>query len=129
MRSPIRRNKARHRNASFNAPFEEKQIMKSTLCSALALAASLVLAGIVPSQAAEHVKIGVVRSMGGAPLYVAQDLGFYKEQGLDAELVWFDAAQPVAVAAASGDIAFGSTGMTAAFLNLAAQGTLKIIGA
>jgi NitT/TauT family transport system substrate-binding protein len=104
-------------------------VMKSTLCGALALAASLVLAGIAPGQAAEHVKIGVVRSMGGAPLYVAQDMGFYKDEGLDAELVWFDAAQPVAVAAASGDVDFGSTGMTAAFLNLAAQGTLKIIGA
>jgi NitT/TauT family transport system substrate-binding protein len=104
-------------------------VMKSTLCSALALAACLCLAGIAPSQAAEHVKIGVVRSMGGAPLYVAQDMGFYKDEGLDAELVWFDAAQPVAVAAASGDVNFGSTGMTAAFLNLAAQGTLKIIGA
>lgn len=103
--------------------------MKSTLCSALALAAGLWLAGIAPSQADEHIKIGVVRSMGGAPLYVAQDMGFYKEQGLDAELVWFDSAQPVAVAAASGDVDFGSTGMTAAFLNLAAQGTLKIIGA
>ena len=104
-------------------------VMKSTLSSALALAAGILLAGIAPGQAAEHVKIGVVRSMGGAPLYVAQDMGFYKDEGLDAELIWFDAAQPVAVAAASGDIDFGSTGMTAAFLNLAAQGTLKIIGA
>jgi NitT/TauT family transport system substrate-binding protein len=104
-------------------------VMKSTLSSALALAAGILLAGIAPGQAAEHVKIGVVRSMGGAPLYVAQDMGFYKDEGLDAELIWFDAAQPVAVAAASGDLDFGSTGMTAAFLNLAAQGTLKIIGA
>ena len=103
--------------------------MKTTLASALALTAGILLGGIAPGQAAEHVKIGVVRSMGGAPLYVAEDMGFYKEQGLDAELVWFDAAQPVAVAAASGDVDFGSTGMTAAFLNLAAQGTLKIIGA
>ena len=108
-------------------------MMKSTLCGALALAASLLLAGIAasvsPSWAAEHVKIGVVHSMGGAPLYVAQDMGFYKDEGLDAEIIWFDAAQPVAVAAASGDIDFGSTGITAAFLNLAAQRTLKIIGA
>jgi NitT/TauT family transport system substrate-binding protein len=107
--------------------------MKSRLGGTLALAAGIVLAGIAPgispSWAADHVKIGVVRSMGGAPLYVAQDMGFYKDEGLDAELVWFDAAQPVAVAAASGDVDFGSTGMTAAFLNLAAQGTLKIIGA
>jgi NitT/TauT family transport system substrate-binding protein len=104
-------------------------VMKSTLASALAFAAGILLAGIAPGQAAEHVKIGVVHSMGGAPLYVAQDMGFYKDEGLDAEIIWFDAAQPVAVAAASGDIDFGSTGMTAAFFNLAAQGTLRIIGA
>jgi len=102
---------------------------KFSLHIAVALTASVLALAAGPSRAAEHVKIGVVRSMGGAPLYVAQDMGFYKDEGLDAQLVWFDAAQPVAVAAASGDIDFGSTGMTAAFLNLAAQGTLKIIGA
>jgi len=103
--------------------------MKQSLGLALALATCVLIAGIAPSCAAEHVKIGVVRSMGGAPLYVAKDMGFYDAEGLDAELVWFDAAQPVAVAAASGDVDFGSTGMTAAFFNLAAQGTLRIIGA
>ena len=103
---------------------------KHSLRIALALTASVsALAGPGQGQAAEHVKIGVVHSMGGAPLYVAQDMGFYKDEGLDAEIIWFDAAQPVAVAAASGDVDFGSTGMTAAFFNLAAQGTLKIIGA
>ena len=96
---------------------------------ALAVCASALALAAGPSRAAEHVKIGVVHSMGGAPLYVAQDMGFYKDEGLDAEIIWFDAAQPVAVAAASGDVDFGSTGMTAAFFNLAAQGTLKIIGA
>jgi NitT/TauT family transport system substrate-binding protein len=103
--------------------------IRRSLRFALALAASALALGMTPGKAAEHVKIGVVRSMGGAPLYVAKDMGFYDAEGLDAELIWFDAAQPVAVAAASGDIDFGSTGMTAAFLNLAAQGTLKIIGA
>jgi NitT/TauT family transport system substrate-binding protein len=103
--------------------------IKRSLRFALALAASALALGMTPGKAAEHVKIGVVRSMGGAPLYVAKDMGFYDAEGLDAELIWFDAAQPVAVAAASGDIDFGSTGMTAAFLNLAAQGTLKVIGA
>ena len=102
---------------------------KLSLRVVLAVTASLWALAAGPGQAAEHVKIGVVRSMGGAPLYVAEDMGFYKDEGLDAELVWFDAAQPVAVATASGDVDFGSTGITAAFLNLAAQGTLKIIGA
>jgi NitT/TauT family transport system substrate-binding protein len=101
-------------------------MMKSVLCT---LAGGLLLAGVATCQAAEHVKIGVVHSIGGAPLYVTQDMGYFKDEGLDAELVSFDAAQPIAVAAASGDVDFGSTGITAAFLNLAAQGTLKIIGA
>ena len=100
-------------------------MMKSVLCT---LAGGLLLAGVATCQA-EHVKIGVVHSIGGAPLYVTQDMGYFKDEGLDAELVSFDAAQPIAVAAASGDVDFGSTGITAAFLNLAAQGTLKIIGA
>src|SRR6185437_15658626 len=102
---------------------------KYSLRIAVALTAGLFALAAGPSRAAEHVKIGVVHSMGGAPLYVAQDMGFYKDEGLEAEIIWFDAAQPVAVAAASGDVDFGSTGMTAAFFNLAAQGTLKIIGA
>ena len=104
-------------------------MMKLMPCSAFAVTAGLLVASIAPGQAAEHVKIGVVHSIGGAPLYVTQDMGYFKDEGLDAELVSFDAAQPIAVAAASGDVDFGSTGITAAFLNLAAQGTLKIIGA
>ena len=34
---------------------------------------------------------------------VALDKGFFAAQGLDAELVMFDSAQPIAVAVASGD--------------------------
>jgi NitT/TauT family transport system substrate-binding protein len=60
---------------------------------------------------------------------VAIDKGFFAAQGLDAEIVLFDSAQPIAVAVASGDCDFGAAGMTAAFFNFAGQGTLKIIGA
>lgn len=81
------------------------------------------------SVAAEHIKIGVVRSLGGAPVFIAKEKGFFEAEGLDAELLLFDAAQPIAVAATSGDIDFGTTGMTAALFTLAAQGALKLIGA
>ena len=73
--------------------------------------------------------IGLVRSLGGAPIFVAQAKGYFAEEGLDAQLVYFESAQPIAVATASGDIDFGTTGMTAAMLTLANQGTLRIIGA
>jgi NitT/TauT family transport system substrate-binding protein len=79
--------------------------------------------------AAEHVQLCSVRSFGGGPSFVAKEKGFFAAQGLDAEIVMFDSAQPIAVAIASGDCDFGAAGMTAAFFNLAAQGTLKIIGA
>ncbi len=84
--------------------------------------------GMSAGAAADHIKIGVVRSQGGASAFVAKAKGYFKEEGLDAELVMFTAAAPIAVAGASGDIDFGSTGMTAAFCNLANAGTLRIIG-
>lgn len=80
-----------------------------------------------PSAAADKIKIGTVHSQGGAAVFVALAKGFFQEQGLDAELVFFDSEAPISVAAASGDIDFGTTALTAAFCNLANQGSLKII--
>lgn len=99
-----------------------------SLATAAAVVSSLVLAA-QPSTAADKIKIGTVHSQGGASAFVAKAKGYFKEEGLDAELVLFDSAAPIAVAAASGDIDFGSTALTAAFCNLANNGTLRIIAA
>jgi len=85
--------------------------------------------GLRPAAATDKIKIGTVHSQGGASAFVAKAKGYFKEEGLDADLVLFNSAAPIAVAAASGDIDFGSTALTAAFCNLAYQGTLKIIAA
>jgi NitT/TauT family transport system substrate-binding protein len=108
--------------------------MSARLILSLALAALALLPGAPPARAAEqlppeHIRVGVVHSLGSAPLFIAKLKGFFADEGLDAEMIFFDAAQPIALAAAAGDVDFGSTGMTAAFLTLANQGTLKIIGA
>ena len=95
------------------------------LCFALVVS----LLGAGTAAAAEIVKICSVRSMGGSPDFVAKDKGFFAAQGIDAEIITFKSAQPIAVAVASGDCDFGVTGMTAAFFNMAGQGALKIIGA
>jgi NitT/TauT family transport system substrate-binding protein len=94
----------------------------------LAIGCALALP-IGTARAADHIRVGVVHSLGPAPVFIAAGKGYFAEQGLDAELVFFESAQPVAIAAAAGDIDFGCTGMTAAFLTLTAQGSLKIIGA
>ncbi len=74
------------------------------------------------------VNVGVLRLSSSAPIFIAQDKGYFREAGVDVELKFFDAAQPVAVAATSGDVDFGVTSLTAGFYNLAGKGALKIIG-
>jgi NitT/TauT family transport system substrate-binding protein len=72
-------------------------------------------------------KVGVLRLSSSAPVFIAQDKGYFRDAGLDVELKFFDAAQPIAVATTSGDIDFGITSLTAALYNLAGKGTLKVI--
>src|SRR5215469_13482630 len=78
---------------------------------------------------AETVKVGTTRLIGyvGVPVGLAH--GYFKAEGLDVEQMYFDSAQPIAVAAASGDIDFGIAGPSAGFYNLAAQGQVKMVGA
>src|SRR5580700_7864277 len=73
-------------------------------------------------------KVGVLRLSSSAPVFIAQDKGYFRDAGLDIELKFFDAAQPIAVATASGDVDFGITAFTAGLYNLAGKGTLKVIG-
>jgi NitT/TauT family transport system substrate-binding protein len=92
----------------------------------LALAAIIVLAAGT-AQAAERIRIGLLKLSSGAPLFLAKDRGYFEQEGIDADLKFFDAAVPIAVAAVSGDIDIGFTGFTAAFYNLAGKGGLKVI--
>lgn len=98
---------------------------------ALGLAAGCALslsigAALAPARA-EAIKIGSLTVANVAPIYIAKDKGYFSAEGLEVELVSFDAAQPVAVAAASGAIDFGVTSTSAGFYSLAGQGPLRII--
>jgi len=94
----------------------------------LAMTAALVSASEARCEAALKAKIGVLRLSSSAPVFIAQDKGYFREAGLDIELKFFDAAQPIAVATTSGDVNFGITAFTAGLYNLAGKGTLKVIG-
>ena len=94
----------------------------------LVLAALLSLASVSAVQADEaKVRIGVLRLSSSAPVFIALDKGYFREAGLDVELKFFDAAQPIAVATATGDVDVGVTAFTAGLYNLAGKGALKII--
>lgn len=94
-----------------------------------ALAATLATLACTPALAAEKVVVCALTFVSSAPLFIAADKGYYAAEGLDAELKFFRAAQPVAVGIASGDCDFGVTGFTGGFFNLAAKGALEVIGA
>lgn len=96
----------------------------------VALVGLLALSACAVARAEEPLKakVGVLRLQSSAPVFIAQDKGYFREAGLDIELKFFDAAQPIAVATTSGDVDFGITAFTAGLYNLAGKGTLKVIG-
>lgn len=94
----------------------------------LGIASVVAFAGwTAPPALCEDVTIGVLNTTSTSPVFLAADRGYFNQQGLNAKIVTFDSAQPVAVAAVSGDIDFGTTGLTSAFFTLAGQGALKIV--
>jgi len=96
----------------------------------LVLAGLLAVAAAAAARADEPLKarVGVLRLSSSAPVFIAQDKGYFRDAGLEIELKFFDAAQPIAVATTSGDVDIGITAFTGGLYNLAGKGTLKVIG-
>lgn len=94
------------------------------------LATLLALIASAGTRAAEsEIKIGILNTSASGPVYIAVEKGYFAAEKLIPKLVYFDAAQTIAVATASGDVDFGTNGLTAALYTLAGQGALRIIGA
>lgn len=60
--------------------------------------------------------------------FIALERGYFADAGLDVELKFFQAAQPMAVAIASGDVDFGVTAISGGLISLADKGAVKVIG-
>ena len=78
---------------------------------------------------AESIKVGISKLLSYPAVPIAIERGYFKEQGIDASMEYFDSAQPIAVAVASGSVDFGVSGLSAAFYTLAGQGQLRMIAA
>ena len=103
-----------------------RRSIASRLLVRVASAAAL-LAAPLPASGAEKIDVAVLPLVSSAPVFIAQSRGFFAAEGLEVELRLFQAAQPVALAVASGDAELGVTGLTAGFYNLAGRGALEII--
>ena len=87
--------------------------------------AGLVLAALSstgPASAQQKVKVGVLKLTSSAPVFVGVEKGFFKEFGVEPEMVYFQAAAPIATALAAGQIDVGATGLTAALYNIVLGG-------
>jgi NitT/TauT family transport system substrate-binding protein len=89
---------------------------------------AVLAAGTARADETLKAKVGVLRLSSSAPVFIAQDKGYFRDAGIEIELKFFDAAQPIAVATTSGDVDIGITAFTAGLFNLAGKGTLKVIG-
>lgn len=94
-----------------------------------AFAGLLVAAATAPrARAAETLRVGMLHTLSPAPFYIAQERGYFRDEGLAVEFRFFQAAQPIAAAAVAGDIDIGVTALTGGFFSLAGKGALKVIG-
>lgn len=82
----------------------------------------------LPAIAAGKRRLAALNLASHAPSFIAFERGYFADVGLDIELTFFEAAQPMAVAIASGDAEFGVTAMSGGLISLAQKDAVKVVG-
>ncbi|MEW9921590.1 ABC transporter substrate-binding protein [Marimonas sp. MJW-29] len=97
---------------------------------ALATMTAATAVGLAAPALAQNRKIvvGALRFTSHAGSFVAYERGYFADAGLDVELRFFEAAQPMAVAIASGDVDYAVTAISGGLVSLADKGAIKVIG-
>lgn len=104
------------------------RVSRREIVRGLAAAAALAAAGApAMAQAPTKLRVGVLRLSSSGPVFIAQERGYFREAGIDIDFKYFDAAQPIAVAIASGDLDVGVTALTAGLFNLANKGAIRVV--
>src|SRR5437879_11602210 len=94
----------------------------------LRFAISIVLTGMAASsavggaQAADKVAVGTGGSASDAPFYIAYDKGFFKDEGLDVDLIVLDSGAKVIAPLGTGELDVGSGALSVGFWNALVRG-------
>ncbi len=96
----------------------------------LGLIGAATATGLAAPAIAQNRKIvvGALRFTSHAGSFIAVERGYFDDAGLDVELKFFQAAQPMAVAIASGDVDYAVTAISGGLISLADKGAIKVIG-
>lgn len=105
-------------------------LRRTALGSLIAAVAAFTLSGVAVGSAvaADKINVGALRFTSHSASFVAFERGYFKDQNLDVSFKFFQAAQPMAVAIASGDVDFGVTAISGGLINLANKGAIKVVG-
>ena len=76
----------------------------------------------------KKIKVGALRFTSHSGSFIAFERGYFADAGLDVEFEFFQAAQPMAVAIASGDVDYAVTAVSGGLISLADKGAIKVIG-
>jgi NitT/TauT family transport system substrate-binding protein len=71
--------------------------------------------------------LGMLKYTTNAPIYIALEKGFFKEENLEVNVKWFESSNAVNVAVVSGNLEVGAVGFTADLYNMMATGQKVII--
>jgi len=97
---------------------------------ALAFSAALSLVSLrsPPATAAETVRLGVAQTMSDAAYYIAQDKGYFRDEGIDLKVATFNSAAGMVAPLGTGELDVGGGTVSAALYNAAARGVaVKIV--
>lgn len=78
----------------------------------------LVLCFCLQAKAEDVVKVGMLKLVSSAPLFIGMEKGFFQQEGIKCEPIYFSSAQPISTALASKDLDVAATGITAGLYNL-----------
>ncbi len=94
----------------------------------LALFASVSTLPFAAHAEGDKIRVGLLSLVSHAPSIIADERGYFTNEGLEVEMVMFQAAQPMAVAIAAGDVDFGITAISGGLISLSEKGAVKVIG-
>jgi NitT/TauT family transport system substrate-binding protein len=111
-------------------------IMKLNLFKTAALLSILAAASVLTANAATNaqpaaryaVKVGHLLVPGQAKIFIAKDLGYFAEQGIDVELVEFSNSADGLSALRAGKLDFGVFGATAPLFHIDKGADIRIVG-
>jgi NitT/TauT family transport system substrate-binding protein len=93
-----------------------------------ALSIATASAQIAPLNPRIALKVGAIGAVSDAGIFVAQEKGYFKDEGLDVEIVSFKAAPQILPAIATGEVQVSGSAVTPALFNAFARGiVMKLV--